>query len=119
MAYTAGTHKIAQSVSGTLFKTFYDGSSPAEHVQLVFLSPGTFINLTTSTSGELDAAIILHRITLNQTTTGSITVQDASGTDTIAVIPSGTAPCTLTYECSVPGIMITCTAAENFTVIWS
>jgi hypothetical protein len=115
MALTATTHKIAQSVSGTTFTVYTDGTNV---VQAVLPLPGTYTNLLASSAGEMAAARVLHRIALNAPAAGAIAIFD--GANPIATIALGTVPCSLEYGCAVStGINVTCVGAEDLTVIWS
>jgi hypothetical protein len=116
MALTASTHKIAQSISGQTFVVYSDGGNV---IQATLSLPGTFTYLTASSTGQMDTASILHRLTLNQAVTNPITIADASGT--VAIIAAGTLAGTLTYECAVTGpLTVTCGAApEDLTVVWA
>lgn len=115
MALTPTSHKVAQSVSGTVFGAFTDGTYT---FQAVVLRPATYTNLTGSSSGEFAGSTVLHRITINQTTSGTIAVTENS--TAVASFATGTPPGTYEYGCATVGdIVITCSSTEDITVIWS
>lgn len=113
MAWTTTTHKIAQSVSGQTFVVYTDATNV---IQAVLPLQGTFTNLLTT--GTISGSSFLFRIVLNQPATGTITV--TGGGSALAIIAAGTPAQSFEYGCVTGGdLVITCTSAENITVVWA
>lgn len=94
--------------------SIFNGGSQAKHYTTA--ATNNVFGVSPVQSGKL------HGITINKTTTGTITIQDTDGTTTvvIAVIAIGANPNTYWFPTTIArGLQVVNSATEDFTVLYN